>query len=198
VKCSLPIIAVLLTAHAAVAEDVNVRYRLTGLFQPDRVDDLRRQAGTLTTRDGGAAARVTLVDVDYETAVVTFAYDAGSKPFQGQNPQQVRDRINGLLRNASRGSFGVHPPGTLNPDQLRRERLAVAGLDCKGCAYGAYRAIATIEGVERAVVSFKEGHVTAWIDPAKTDREALATALRKAHVDVTDPETAQGTPATHR
>ena len=66
-------------------------------------------------------------------------------------------------------------------------RVAVAGLDCKGCAYGAYRAIAMIDGVERAVVSFRDGHVTARIDPAKTNREALVTALRKAQVDVTQP-----------
>jgi copper chaperone CopZ len=197
-KGSLSIIAVLLAAPAATAEDVKVQYRLTGLFQPDRVDDLRRQAGTFTVDAGGAPARVDLVDVDYETAVVTFAYDADSKAFKNSSPEQVRQRINGLLRNISRGSFGIRPLGTLGSDQLVRERLAVAGLDCKGCAYGAYRAIATIEGVERAVVSFKEGHVTAWIDPAKTDREALVAALKKARVDVIDGETAAGKPAAER
>ena len=61
-----------------------MQYRLTGLFQPDRVDDLRRQAGTLTIDDGDAPAEVRLVDVNYETAVVTFAYDADSKQFKDQ------------------------------------------------------------------------------------------------------------------
>ena len=44
-----------------------------------------------------------------------------------------------------------------------------------------------LDGVERAVVSFRDGHVTARIDPAKTNREAIVTALRNAQVDVTQP-----------
>ena len=64
------------------------------------------------------------------------------------------------------------------------ERIAVAGHDCKGCNFGLYRSIANIEGVERAVASFKEGHVTAWIDHTKTNREALLAALKKKEVDV--------------
>ncbi len=34
-------------------------------------------------------------------------------------------------------------------------------------------------GVEQATASFKVGLVTAWIDPAKTDRAMLEEALRK-------------------
>ena len=191
----LPIVAVLLTAHPAVAEDVTVRYRITGLFQPNRVDDLRRQWGTLTVNDRNAPAGVRLVDVDYETAVVTFAYDADSKDFQTKTPKQMNEHINNILQNGSRGGFRVYPPGTSKPDRLVRERIAVAGLDCKGCAYSAYRAVALIDGVERAVVSFKEGHVTAWVDPSKTNRAALVAALVKAQVDVTGPEPAAGKPA---
>jgi len=44
-------------------------------------------------------------------------------------------------------------------------------------------------------VSFKDGHVTAWIDPAKTSRNALAGALKNAQVDVIEPETAAAKPA---
>lgn len=194
-KWTLPLAAVLAAAHPALAGDVTVQYRLGGLFQPDRVDDLRRQAGTLKIDDRDAPNAVKLVGVDYEAAVVTFAYDADSPHFKNRNPQQVHDLINNLLRNVSRGGFSVSPPSDPKPDRLVRERIAVAGLDCKGCAYGAYRAIAPIAGVERAVVSFKEGHVTGWIDPAKTNREALIAALKKAQVDVTDPETGEGKPA---
>jgi copper chaperone CopZ len=192
---SLPIVAILLAAHAAVAEDVNVQYRLRGLFQPDRVDDLRRQGGMLKINDRDAPAEVRLIDVNYDTAVATFAYDADSKHFKTRNPQQTQELISNLLRKASRGGFNVYPLCTLKPDQLVQERIAVAGLDCKGCAYGAYRAIAMIDGVERAVVSFKEGHVTAWIDPAKTNRTALIAALKKAQVDVIGAQTAVASPA---
>lgn len=187
---SLTIIAVLLMAPAAFAEDVKVQYRLTGLFDLDRVDDLRRQAGTLTINDGIAPANVKLVNVDFETAVVTFAYDSDSKLFKDKNPQQVQELVNGQLRNVSRSTFNVYPLSTRKPDQLKQERIAVAGLDCKGCAFSAYRFVAVIDGVERVAVSFKEGHVTATIDPAKTNRKALIAALKNAEVDVIDPEPA--------
>jgi copper chaperone CopZ len=195
VKRLLSILVAVLVAPAAAAKDVNVQYRLTGLFQPDRADDLRRQAGTLTINDGDSTAKVKLVNVDYESSVVTFAYDADSKPFKDKNPRQVHEQISGLLRHVSRGSFDIHALGTFKPGRLRQERIAIAGLDCKGCAYGAYRAIAMIDGVERAVVSFKDGHVTAWIEPAKTSRKALVGALKNAQVDVIEPETAAVKPA---
>jgi copper chaperone CopZ len=195
VRHLLPIIIAVLSVAEAEAKDVNVRYRLTGLFQPDRADDLRCQAGTLVIHDGDSTAKVKLMHVDYESAVVTFAYDEDSRPFNGKSPQQVQEQISNLLRNVSRGSFDIDPLSTRKPDQLRQERIAVGGLDCKGCAYGAYRAIGMIEGVERAVVSFKEGHVTAWIDPAKTNRKALVIALKKAEVDVIEPDAAAEKPA---
>jgi copper chaperone CopZ len=58
----------------------------------------------------------------------------------------------------------------------------VLGLDCKGCCLGAYESIAKIEGVEQATASFKLGLVTALIDPAKTNRAALETALKQRNV----------------
>lgn len=182
----LAILVLLCTAQAVDAEDVHVQYRITGLFQPDRVEDLRRQAGAMPVKDNNPV-EVKLVDVDYDTAVVTFSYDGQSQNFKNRNPEQVLERINNLLRSVSRGSFNLFPLSESKPDELQKERIAVAGLDCKGCAYGAYRAIATIDGVQRAVVSFREGHVTAWIEPAKTNRQALVAALQKAEVEVTDP-----------
>jgi copper chaperone CopZ len=53
-----------------------------------------------------------------------------------------------------------------------------------------YRSLSSLEGVERVVASFKEGHITAWIDPTKTNREVLVTALKKTGVDVVEPKTA--------
>lgn len=175
----------LLAASPACAENVEVKFRLTGLFQPDRVEDLRRQAGELRA-NRESPVDVRLVKVDYETATVTFRYDNDSQSFKNRNPEQVRDQINNLLQHVSRGSFNLFPLSELKPDDLREEQIAVAGLDCKGCAYGAYRAIAMIDGVERGVVSFKDGFVKAWINPQKTNRGKLIEALKMAQVDVTE------------
>jgi copper chaperone CopZ len=174
-------------ATCAFADEATAQYRLTGLFQPDRVADLRRQAGTLSTGDKDSPTEVRLVDVNYDTSVVTFAYDPASKLFKGADAEKVRERISNLVRGASKGAFDVFLLSTLKPGQQQELRIAVAGLDCKGCVYGAYRAVAAIEGVERATVSFKEGRLTAWIDPARTNLEALVAALEKAHVDVIKP-----------
>lgn len=184
----LSIILLFVASGAILADEQNVEYRLTGLFQPDRVDDLRRQAGPLVIQEGNSRFEVKLVEVNYEMAVVTFAYETDSPPFKNRNPDQVLERIGNQLRHISRGSFTVTPLSTLKPERQKEERIDVAGLDCKGCAYGAYRAIAQIEGVERAVVSFKEGHVKAWIDESKTNRESLIKALKNAQVDVIEPK----------
>jgi copper chaperone CopZ len=184
----LSIILLVAASGAVTGEEQKVEYRLTGLFQPDRVDDLRRQADPLVIHEGNARFEVKLAQVNYETAVVAFAYDADSPPFKNRNPDQVLERINNQLRHISRGSFTVSPLSTLKPEQQKEERIDVAGLDCKGCAYGAYRSIAQIDGVERAVVSFKDGYVKAWIDSSKTNRDSLIKVLKNAQVDVIEPK----------
>lgn len=179
-------IVALFVSQSLWAEDVQVQYRLTGLFQPDRVEDLRSQAGELRS-DRNGPVEVRLVNVNYDTAVATFRYDSDSQHFKNRKPEQVLEHLNNMLRGVSRGSFSAFPLSDLKPEDGREEKISVAGLDCKGCAYGAYRAIATIDGVERAIVSFKDGHVTARIDPKKTSREALVSSLKKAQIDVTEP-----------
>jgi copper chaperone CopZ len=181
------ILAACSIATCALADEATAQYRLTGLFEPDRVADLRRQAGALSAGDKDSPAEVRFVDVNYDTSVVTFAYDAAAKPFKGADAKKVRDLISNLLRAATRGTFDVFPVSALKPGEQQELRIPVAGLDCKGCAYGAYRVVAAIEGVERATVSFKEGWLTAWIDPAKTNQDAVMAALEKARVDLIKP-----------
>ena len=48
----------------------------------------------------------------------------------------------------------------------------------------AYEAVYKLDGVERATASFREGRVTALIDPSKTDRKALEDALKKRGVSL--------------
>ena len=179
----------------AFAMDTEVQYRINGLFQPDRVDDLRRQAGVLPPPvDAKTAVEVSLVDVRYDTAVVTFRYDGDSPPFKNRRPDQIREQINSLLRSASRGGFGIAALNPLAPEQLKVERIPIAGHDCKGCNFAVYREVASLDGVDHAIVSYKEGHVTAWIDPAKTGRDTIVAALRKKGVDVIEPDASQTPP----
>jgi len=186
-RLTVIILAACSIARCALADEATAQYRLTGLFEPDRVADLRRQAGALSAGEKDAPTEVRLVDVNYDTSIVTFAYDPAAKPFKGADAEKVRERISNLLRGATRGTFDVFLLGALKPGEQQEVRIGVAGLDCKGCAYGAYRAVAAIEGLERATVSFKEGWLKAWIDPARTNQEAVVAALEKAHVDVIKP-----------
>jgi copper chaperone CopZ len=189
---------VLWLSARGIAMDTEVKYRISGLFQPDRVDDLRRQAGVLPPpADAKPAGEITLVDVRYDTAVVTFRYDSESPPFKNRMPDQVQEQINSLLRTASRGGFGIAPLNPLALEQLKVERIPIAGHDCKGCNFAVYREVASLDGVDHAIVSYKEGHVTAWIDPAKLNRDAIVVALRKKGVDVIEPDASQ-TPATNQ
>ncbi len=71
-------------------------------------------------------------------------------------------------------------------DKLQKIEIQVGLLDCKGCRYGAYIAIAKLDGVEHATVS-ESALLTAWIDPAKTNREALIEALKKGRVELVTP-----------
>jgi copper chaperone CopZ len=180
----IPALLIGLAAGPAPAAEALVRCRITGLFQPDRVDDLRRQGGALRLVQGDASAELRLVEVDYDDAEATYAYDPDTRPLKNSGPGQVRERIDHLLRDASRGAFSALPPSTLPADRRQEIRIGVAGLDCKGCAFGAYRALAKLDGVERATVDFRRGIVTARVDPAKTNRDALVAALKKAEVDV--------------
>jgi copper chaperone CopZ len=155
------------------------------------VEDLRQQTSALEVGSPtDSPAQVKLVEVNYDTTVVTFTYDAASKHFKNAKPDQVRERISNVLRNVSKGAFNIFPLSELKPEQRKEERIAVAGLDCKGCAYGAYRTVAAIDGVERATVSFKEGWLIASIDPARTNREALIAALEKARVTIVKSDAA--------
>ena len=189
-KSILALIPALLIGFAtgpASAAETRVKCRITGLFRPDRVDDLRRQGGRLRCVEGDASAELKLVDVDYDNAEATFAYDPDARPLKNAGPEQVRERIGQLLRDASKGTFSAVAPSTLPADRRQEIRIGVAGLDCKGCAFGAYRAVAKLDGVERATVDFQQGIVTARVDPAKTNREALVAALKKAEVNVLEP-----------
>jgi copper chaperone CopZ len=146
-------------------------HKVTGLCCPERVEDLRD-----AVKD---QAEVKLVSIDYAHAEATFAY--APKVFSTERLRQLLG-IKG---------FGFKAPSTTPADQLTRIEIPIFGLDCKGCSLGAYNAVIKVDGVEQANASFKEGHVTALIDPAKTNRSALEEALKKARVALAPPEEAK-------
>jgi ribosomal protein L10 len=134
---------------------------------------------------------VELVTFDPESTEVTFRYDL-AKLITGYNPKKpptedaIIKRLEDLLRAASNGTFSLKPPATIAKDKMQAIEIKVGVLDCKGCRYGAYIAIAKLDGVDRATVS-NSGVLTAWIDSAKTNREALEAALKKARVELPAP-----------
>lgn len=172
-------LAVLLAATALTAEErpaspQEFKHRVTGLFQPDRIEDLRRLVAELPG--------VTLVSVDFKSAEAVFSYDAAK--LGGGKPENALEQLGNLVRNASRSTFGIKPLSALPREKLTPVEISVFGLDCKACALVAYEAVAKIEGVEQATASFKEGRVTALIDGTKTSRESLVEELKKARVEV--------------
>ncbi len=166
----------LLSALLLAAPDVQTaKHRVTGLFSREREEDLREAMKSI--------ADVALVSIDFDVAEATFSYDP-AKICQKKNPtpKEVLERLDNLLKQSSRHTFGAAPLCETPREKLTRVEIGVLGLDCKGCALGAYESISKIEGVAQATVSFKESLLTALIDPSKTSREALIDALKKRQV----------------
>ena len=56
------------------------------------------------------------------------------------------------------------------------------GLDCKACSFAVYEMVYRLKGVEQATASFKEGKLTALIDPEKIDRSEIEMTLKQRGV----------------
>ena len=168
------LVATTFAADEKPAPPQEFKHRVTGLFQPDRVDDLRKVVAPLSD--------VTLVSVDFKSAEAVFNY-AAAKLGEGK-PEKALEHLDNLIRNASRSTLGIKPLSATPREKLTPVEISVLGLDCKACALVAYEAVARVDGVEQATVSFKEGRVAAMIDGTKTKREALIEALKKARVEV--------------
>ena len=154
-----------------------VKHQVTGLFCPERVEDLHKAAKQLVD--------IELVSVDYTTAEAVFRYDP-ARVFNNATAEKTVEQFDNQLRNASRHTFGIKPLCTIPRDQLQFVEIPVVGLDCKACSLGAYEIVYKLEGVEQATASFKTGLVTAWIDPAKTDRKKLEEILVQRGVTLKD------------
>lgn len=168
----------MLLALLAVLSLEEATHRVSGLFSPEREADLREALKALP--------EVELRRVDHERGEAVFAYDP-AKLFKGVKEQDRIQRFDQLLRQASRHTFGIRPRTSVPWETLQSVEIPVAGLDCRACELAAYESVARIDGVERATASFRDGRVTARIDPARTSRQALIDALKKRNVSVKAP-----------
>lgn len=148
------------------------KFRVTGLWSKDREPELQETAKKVTG--------ITLVDVDFDTSEITLAFDASL--FGRAKRKEILERLDNGFRQNSGHTFGIRPACPTPKEKLTRIEIGVVGLDCKGCCLALYDSVARIEGVEQATASFKEGRLTALIDPEKTNREALVEALKKRSV----------------
>lgn len=159
----------------AVQDVPTQKHRITGLWSADRIDDLKDAVKALP--------EVGVVSVDLEAGEAVLSYDP-AKLFAKVPPKDQIERLDNLLRNASRHTLGVKPLVPTPKEKLARVEFSVSGLDCKGCSLAAYESISRIDGVAQALVDFKSGRLTALIDPDKTTRAALEEALKKRQVKV--------------
>ena len=98
--CRWASVLVCLSLHTALllAEDQpaapeQLRFQVTGLFQPDRERDLR----DLFARE----KRITLVSLDYARAEVVVKFEP-TRLWPGEKPEKYVEQFDNFLRNASR------------------------------------------------------------------------------------------------
>ncbi|MEN9574236.1 MAG: hypothetical protein RL514_2091 [Verrucomicrobiota bacterium] len=176
VLCALALVLPLL--HA---EEQTGTYRLFGLSAAEREADLREVLAKVP--------EVTLVSLDPAKAEVTLRFEAEKlfPPTKAKQPpaaDKITARLDALIGAASARTFGITERSALPADKLTKLEIPIGVLDCKGCRYAAYQAIAKLDGVERATVSTTPSAVIAWIDATKTKRETLEEALKKARVEL--------------
>lgn len=152
--------------------------RVLGLFAPAREAALRDALKQLP--------ELTLIDLNYADGELTVEFVRG-KAFPGSKPEHLPERLNEKIRSATHYTIGVSPRTTVPRAKLTMLVIPVAGCDCAACNLAATEAIDKLDGVDRVTVSFREGKLTARIDPAKATRAALEDALKRSGVTVGSP-----------
>ncbi len=169
------ILSLLWILSPATAEEPKlIKHQITGLFAPDREKDLREVFEQ-------KLPQFKLVSIDFKNAEASFDYDP-AKTFPGAKPEQIIERFDNELRNATRHTFGAKPLRTIEKDKLKLIEIPIVGLDCKACSFAVYEMVYRLKGVEQATSSFKEGKLTALIDPEKIDRTEIEMTLKQRGV----------------
>lgn len=179
--CLKPALALLLLVLIpCCSKEHAATVRIIGLSDASRAGDFREVIAKVPG--------LKLISLDGDKATATLEYDApvllnNAQPAAGDlAPGKILSLIDRLVGEACTHTFSVTAPTGIAENKLTRLDLKVGLNDCKGCRYAAYIAIAKLDGVERAGVDSNNRVLTAWIDPAKTSKETLETALTKARV----------------
>jgi len=172
-KSLLCLVGVLIVAPSAHAEPTSTNVRIAGLFSPDREKDLRELFEQWP--------EVKLVRIVFARSEAELSFDS-EKIFPKAKPADVIARLNDRVRSLSSSTFGVKPLCEVPWDKLTLVEIPIAGLDCKACCLAAYEIVAKIDGVEAATASFREGRLTATIDPTKTTKAKLEAVLKERGV----------------
>ena len=171
----LSALVILSFAYPSEAEEPkSIKHQITGLFSPDREKDLRDVFEQ-------KLPQFKLLSIDFKNAEASFDYDP-TKIFPGAKPEQIIERFDNELRNATRHTFGAKPLRTIERDKLKLVEIPIEGLDCKACSFAVYEMVYRLKGVEMATASFKEGKLTALIDPEKIDRTEIEMTLKQRGV----------------
>lgn len=185
----MKILTLLLCLLALSLRAEESRHRVFSLSDPGRELDLREQLKTVPELE--------LAALDLETAVATFRYDVAkllptADAKQPPTAEAIAKRLDELVQKASQNpvtghvTFSLKPLSSIPKDQQQKIEIQVGLLDCKGCRYTAYLACAKLDGVENVSVS-ETSLVTAWVQPSKTNREALIAALKKVGIELPTP-----------
>lgn len=164
------------------AQEQTATVRIIGISDPARVEDFRTAIR--------AVPELGLVSLDGDKASAVLKYEVSAiitKPKAKEEdltPPKVLAQIDNLIGKASVRTFSLTAPTGVAEDTLAKVEFKIGTLDCKGCRYGAYIAIAKLDGVERATVDPATRILTAWLDPAKTNKEAIEAALKKARIEL--------------
>ncbi len=153
----------------------------------DELQELIRREKDLREVFEQKLPQVKLLSIDFKNAEATFEYDP-AKIFPGAKPEQVIERFDNELRNATRHTFGAKPLRTIEKDKLKLVEIPIVGLDCKACSFAVYEMVYRLKGVEQATASFKEGKLTALIAPEKIDRTEIEMTLKQRGVQIKPQE----------
>lgn len=166
-------LGLLFASGAMAAEPTALKVRVTGMFSADREKDLRAVFAEWP--------EVKLTAVDFDHAEVMLSFDSDNL-FPKVKPADIITRLHDRVGTLSTHTFGIKPASAVPRDKLKRVEIPVAGLDCKACCLAAYEIVAKIDGVEQATASFKDGRISALIDPARADKAKLEAALKQRGV----------------
>ncbi|HET6881774.1 MAG TPA: DUF1592 domain-containing protein, partial [Pirellulales bacterium] len=155
-----------------------VRLRIMGIYAPHRADFFR-QAMT-------QANDARLLSLAGDMAEAELAYDPDSDRFRGAKAEQLPERFDQLVRNLTEHTVAAKALSAVPLERIERLEIPLIGLDCEACSLGVYDILTRIDGVEQATASFRDGKAIAWIDPSRTDREAILKLLKQRDVRIAE------------